>query len=259
MNNIGNQFIIYDQPRVEQKKIEKPTAASLSEVWEKEATNMLKFYKGTDAKFAPITDEKTVATSKETASKAAEQPLLKEGNTIPQNRADALLEQRNGKILTKEHILKPDHHPFLRKESVKTTDKTGVEIPGAPNYRNVNGVRGTGLPTIEGIRGVLDEAGAKEKKTRWVNLREEPVIYIDGKPHSLRLKNSPIKNLVNDKTNAKDIEAQERELKKEILEEAKRNGGKLLIHDEDEKGNIITKEIKITPESLKTTDEVLKN
>lgn len=48
------------------------------------------------------------------------------------------------------------------------------------------------MPTVEGITGVLravagggDNAGRK-LPALWVNMREEPVVYINGRPFVLR-------------------------------------------------------------------------
>ncbi len=266
MNEIGDKYLIFNQTvPVKNKKIETPKQLpSAMEVWEKGATNMLGFYQGKDAVFTPVLDEKSsvakerVMSSQEPEPKEIQKKATSvEGKEISKTEADAFIsEKRTGKLLTKDNILKPDHHPQLLGEAEKTREKAKIQIPGAPNYRNVNGVRGTSQPTVDGIRGVLDDAGEKGKKIKWVNLREEPVVYINGKPLSLRKLKTPFKNLENPGVKANDIEKQEKELKKEILEEAKRNGGKLIIHDEDEKGNLVPKEVVIGENSVKTTEEV---
>ncbi len=58
-------------------------------------------------------------------------------------------------------------------------------IPHVPVY-------GVGMPTVDGITGVLQavaggsDAGGKHLQALWVNMREEPVVYINGRPFVLR-------------------------------------------------------------------------
>jgi predicted protein tyrosine phosphatase len=73
-------------------------------------------------------------------------------------------------------------------------DKLVKEAPhteGAPNFRRMPGfpVFGTGQPTIEGFDRVLAPILKKygeEKNIFWVNLRQEPVIYVNGQPFTAR-------------------------------------------------------------------------
>lgn len=44
-------------------------------------------------------------------------------------------------------------------------------------------VYGTGMPTIEGLRNALHRMGAEAIPILWQSLREEPVLYIAGRPH----------------------------------------------------------------------------
>jgi hypothetical protein len=48
------------------------------------------------------------------------------------------------------------------------------------------------MPTVEGVSGVLrtlaggGEAAGRKLAALWVNMREEPVVYINGRPFVLR-------------------------------------------------------------------------
>lgn len=44
-------------------------------------------------------------------------------------------------------------------------------------------VYGTGMPTIDGLRNALHRMGAEAIPILWQSLREEPVLYIAGRPH----------------------------------------------------------------------------
>jgi hypothetical protein len=73
-------------------------------------------------------------------------------------------------------------------------DKLVAEAPhteGAPNFRRMPGfpVFGTGQPTLGGFDKCLEPIMKKygdEKNIFWANLRQEPVVYVNGKPFSAR-------------------------------------------------------------------------
>jgi len=73
-------------------------------------------------------------------------------------------------------------------------DKLVKEAPhtdGAPNFRRMPGfpVFGTGQPTLPGFEKILEPIMKKygdEKIIYWANLRQEPVVYVNGKPFTAR-------------------------------------------------------------------------
>jgi predicted protein tyrosine phosphatase len=73
-------------------------------------------------------------------------------------------------------------------------DKLVKEAPrteGAPNFRRLPGfpVFGTAQPTLAGFDKCMEPVMKKyadEKNIFWVNLRQEPVIYVNGKPFTAR-------------------------------------------------------------------------
>lgn len=85
------------------------------------------------------------------------------------------------------------------------------QLEGAPNFRVsgfVNRVFGEAIPMVNGIlntveyisktygkRNIVREAEGSDEQT-WVNLREEPIIFINGKPYSLRNMSDMINNLI---------------------------------------------------------------
>ncbi len=177
------------------------------------------------------------------------------------------VEHRQGKVLGPGTVLKVDHFPGLDKDLTTGKDPQ-PRIPGAPNYRALPAgesgedktIHGVGQPTIEGLRGVLDQVGAGPgghgKTAVWTNLREEPVVYVNGRPLNLRLASKITSNLDNPGATGEEVERTEEQLKREILQEAARNGGRLLVHDETPDGRIIARWETITPESVQTTKEV---
>ena len=61
-------------------------------------------------------------------------------------------------------------------------------IPGCPNFRRIPGykVYCCGQPTIDGFKNCLDKVCGtiypKDGKIIWINLRQEPNVYINGNP-----------------------------------------------------------------------------
>jgi len=54
-------------------------------------------------------------------------------------------------------------------------------------------IYGVGMPTVQGVRGVLrsvsgssSPGAGRHVNALWVNMREEPMVYINGKPFVLR-------------------------------------------------------------------------
>lgn len=56
---------------------------------------------------------------------------------------------------------------------------------------------GVAIPTVNGVRNVLNTVGAAAgaRKVLWHNMREEPVIYINGRPYVVREADQPFCNL----------------------------------------------------------------
>merc|ERR1719412_824106 len=82
------------------------------------------------------------------------------------------------------------------------------KIDGAPNFRQVNGfpVYGTAQPTEAALKTIIEKLhGAKDKSAEadqavshnvvWYNMRQEPVIYINGTPFAPRAPGSLHENL----------------------------------------------------------------
>jgi hypothetical protein len=124
------------------------------------------------------------------------------------------------------------------------------------------------MPTIGGLKRVLEKLGAGphgSESVHWISLREvahhiyldlslihgqEPVIYVCGRPHVLRLTDKPLENVecaisyhrwyplmlsrATGITTAV-VESMEVTLKNDACKDAKKSGGRLLLHDEVER------------------------
>merc|ERR1711899_357201 len=110
-------------------------------------------------------------------------------------------------------------------------------IPGAPNFRRVPGykVYCCGQPTAAGFENALSKACGeiypKTGKIVWVNMRQEPVVYVNGEPLCARPPNkigeyAELGNVTRDS-----VKEQEVAFLKTCKARAEENGGKLKYVD----------------------------
>merc|ERR1711910_295933 len=130
-------------------------------------------------------------------------------------------------------------------------------VPGCPNFRRIPGykVYCCGQPTIDGFKNCLDKVCGniypKDGKIIWINLRQEPNVYVNGNP----LCAQPTKKFgeyaeLGDVT--RDIiKADEVEFQKVIEGRTKEGEGKLKYVD------INKKELEVEVKELKTLSEVI--
>ncbi|CAI9300371.1 unnamed protein product [Lactuca saligna] len=169
---------------------------------------------------------------------------------------EQVMKQRDGSVLGKKTILKSDHFPGCQNK------RLSPQIDGAPNFRQAESLRvhGVAIPTIDGIRNVLTYIGAqidgKQANVLWINLREEPVVYINGRPFVLREVERPFSNLEYTGINRARVEQMEDRLKEDILLEAARYGNKILVTDELPDGQMVDQWEPVTPDSVKTPLQV---
>ncbi|ESK95344.1 metal ion binding oxidoreductase [Moniliophthora roreri MCA 2997] len=168
---------------------------------------------------------------------------------------------RSGTILSASTILKSDFFSNLQKMTLPE------RIEGSPNFRRVpltlklvnpksgrsspadvtdfvvgtvsdrKMVCGSGMPTVDGLRKALErvDAGPDGKNfVYWTSLREEPVIYVAGRPHVLRLVDKPLENVEATGVTTYVVEAMERNFKADVLRELRKGQGRILLHDEVE-------------------------
>lgn len=169
---------------------------------------------------------------------------------------EQVISSRGGSVLGKKTILKSDHFPGCQNKRLTP------HIDGAPNYRQAGSLRvhGVAMPTMKGIVNVLNHIGEKKKgkQTRvlWHSLREEPVIYINGRPFVLRDIERPFSNLEYTGINRERVEQMEFRLKEDILQEASRYGNKILVTDELPNGQMVDQWESVISDTVKTPLEV---
>jgi hypothetical protein len=124
--------------------------------------------------------------------------LREGGEVIADEFATQLVRRRRGVTLRAGMILKKD----IWRDAVED-GQSGVAIKGTLNFRRIPGttIYALSQPTERGILGVLEEVerndgdGAADDKVTWVNLREEPLVYINGAPYVLREESWSLRNL----------------------------------------------------------------
>ncbi|KAJ3193150.1 hypothetical protein HK101_005337 [Irineochytrium annulatum] len=166
-----------------------------------------------------------------------------------------VVNKRNGSVLAKQTILKADVFPGAQKLSLPD------RIEGAPNFRRIpfinvlaavvpagathykmppeedKSVYGIGMPTKDAIRTAISRVGAGPNGVRrllWTSLREEPVLYIRGKPYVLRLFQDPMKNLEATGIARERVELMEAQMKADCIAELQKYSGRLLVHEEEQ-------------------------
>ncbi|RDB25649.1 Paladin [Hypsizygus marmoreus] len=164
---------------------------------------------------------------------------------------------RTGSILSASTILKSDFFSNLQKMSLPE------RIEGSPNFRRVpltlrpisspldedeadvipeyvedgKMVCGSGMPTVDGFKRALERVNAGPGGSNvvfWTSLREEPVIYVAGRPHVLRLVDKPLENVEATGITTAVVEGMEQSFKKDVLRELRAGNGRVLLHDEVE-------------------------
>ncbi|OAY63817.1 Paladin [Ananas comosus] len=164
---------------------------------------------------------------------------------------------RNGEVLGRQTVLKSDHCPGCQNLNLPE------RVEGAPNFREVPGfpVYGVANPTVDGIRAVIQRVSSSKggRPILWHNMREEPVIYINGKPFVLREVERPYKNMLEyTGIDRERVERMEARLKEDILREAERYGGAIMVIHETDDGQIFDAWEHVTDEAIQTPLEVYK-
>ncbi|KAF3633899.1 putative glucose-1-phosphate adenylyltransferase large subunit 2, chloroplastic-like [Capsicum annuum] len=164
---------------------------------------------------------------------------------------------RNGEVLGPQTVLKSDHCPGCQHPGLPEI------LEGAPNFREIPGfpVYGVANPTVSGIRSVIQRIGSSKggRPVFWHNMREEPVIYINGKPFVLREVERPYKNMLEyTGIDRERVEKMEARLKDDIMREADRYHGAIMVIHETDDGQIFDAWEHVSSDAVQTPVEVFK-
>ena len=164
-----------------------------------------------------------------------------------------IVKSRHGTVLSARTILKVDFWGDVQNASFK--------INGASNFRKIPGfpVYGVAQPTMNGIRNSLQFLGQEHSsKILWINLREEPLIYINGTPYVLRDNYLTLRNLNSySGITSQRLEMIESRLKEDVLAELAIHENKIMIHAEEKsKTHAVWAECN-ADSSVMTTSEIM--
>ncbi|CAH9140358.1 unnamed protein product [Cuscuta epithymum] len=164
---------------------------------------------------------------------------------------------RRGEVLGSQTVLKSDHCPRCHHPSLPE------RLEGAPNFREIPGfpVYGVANPTVSGILSVIQRIGSCKggRPVFWHNMREEPVIYINGKPFVLREAERPYKNMLEyTGIDCERVERMEARLKDDIMREAEHYNGAIMVIHETADGKIFDAWEHVSSDSIQTPLEVFK-
>ncbi|KAH9945040.1 inositol hexakisphosphate-domain-containing protein [Epithele typhae] len=206
------------------------------------------------------TFEKELLTENLSTLKPLERMDVAGGVPLP-DEVRSIVANRSGSILSASTILKSDFFSNLQKMSLPE------RIEGAPNFRRVplalrlvatplqsptadsfdhldfitgtdnKWVCGSGMPTVDGLRRALQRVNAHpdgDHMVYWTSLREEPVIYVAGRPHVLRLTDKPLENVEATGVTTAVVESMEENFKRDVIREVRAGSGRILLHDEVE-------------------------
>merc|ERR1712061_296105 len=130
-------------------------------------------------------------------------------------------------------------------------------VPGCPNFRGVPGykVYCCGQPTIAGFESALEKVTGtiypKDGPIIWLNLRQEPNVYVNGEPICARPPNKIGEYAELGNVSRDSVKADELEFQKVVEGRAKENGGKLkyLTISKEEK-EVEVKDLKTLSETI---------
>ncbi|KAJ3280819.1 hypothetical protein HK104_000390 [Borealophlyctis nickersoniae] len=131
-----------------------------------------------------------------------------------------------------EHPFTPLSAGATGPTSLSSSWMSDVDPSDSPRASAVFGI---GMPAKESIRRVLNKVGAYPGGVRqlvWTSLREEPVLYVNGRPYVLRLFQDPLKNLEATGIARERVEQMEMQMKKDAILELKTYDGRMLLHEE---------------------------
>eukprot|EP01113_Clastostelium_recurvatum_P019836 TRINITY_DN2348_c0_g1_i1.p1 TRINITY_DN2348_c0_g1~~TRINITY_DN2348_c0_g1_i1.p1 ORF type:complete len:584 (+),score=142.11 TRINITY_DN2348_c0_g1_i1:202-1752(+) len=159
----------------------------------------------------------------------------------------------NAEAALVDQVMKRDHFEGVHRMKDKALDE------GAPNFRRVNDlpIFGVAQPTKQGIEFVLNYLKKEGFKViKWINLREEPVCYINGRPYSPRdssTLNVNLDHLIG--IEGLHLEEMEERLKADIMAKVRRERKFEFYHQRIDMGNV-TMDEEVPAGALRTPREM---
>lgn len=160
--------------------------------------------------------------------------------------------------MAEKHDLSDVWQTVAMADSYPQAQKLPDPLAGVANFRRVPGykVYSCGQPSLVGWRTVLREVcgqEASDTKVVWINLRQEPVVYVNGDSLCARPKGKVGEFAELGKVNRDLVRAREQEFKKVVRARAEENEGRLKYVD------VTKQELETEVESLKTLSEAVED
>ena len=148
---------------------------------------------------------------------------------IDSNEVVDFVEEEQSILNLTDHIIKQDQF-----DGIHILDERFKKVEGAPNFRQIEDflVYGTGQPTKEAMMEIINLAvtGTSTRRLIWFNMRQEPVVYVNGLPFAPRCLGNPHMNL-EDKLDPENIKAVEAHLDKVLKKRFKEgDDGTIMFH-----------------------------
>ena len=252
----AQNYLIYQPRSVDAPAAQVATAptALTPGRWQTQMESLVQLFEGQPGAVPSNAPTLTAASPATVEAAPAVAPLTKTKEVPP-------VPGRDGQVLKEDTFLKADQYPGLHKGRLQSGPHGQPKLEGAPNYRQVGeGIYGVGQPTVDGIKAVLKQAGSGPgqggKQAVWTNLRQEPVVFVNGEPFNLRNVKVPFSNQEAQGRTPEEADKIEQQLKNDVMEEARKNGGYIMMHDEAKEPppRVIERRIKV--ESVQTIQEV---
>lgn len=219
--------------------------------------------------FDPIADLSALSRSTTNQDAKGDSSLIRRNDTDPHlvpgdEFADHVVRNRTGLVLRPHMLLKEDVWRSLALNDA--TVRRGVR--GALNFRRIpnTNIYATGQPTVEGIYNILnsiyEELSPKKDQgplqVTYINLREEPICHVNGKPYCLRQKGMSLRNIKSySGISWSRLALLEDRLKNDVLTELIHGDGRLLLHTETEEGGVVPIWEEASPDDIQTLQDVM--
>eukprot|EP00095_Tigriopus_kingsejongensis_P011533 maker-scaffold33_size549341-snap-gene-1.22 protein:Tk11533 transcript:maker-scaffold33_size549341-snap-gene-1.22-mRNA-1 annotation:"PREDICTED: paladin" len=168
------------------------------------------------------------------AAPAAEKPV----DSIPEKAAQKAVEKANEKLTPAVVNKNPEiWKAVAMADMFEKTQKLPEKVEGVPNFRRVPGykVYCCGQPTKDGLKTAIEKVcGEKYDKTKpiiWINMRQEPIVFVNGNPVCARPTNKIGEYAELGEVTRAQLLADEEEFVKVLESRSKNAGGKLKIMD----------------------------
>lgn len=202
----------------------------------KEIWKMLTYLRSSNNKLKAFRPLEELSLNDSAAKESFRSPQLK--SSVSED--VAVVQGRSGTVLGPNTILKIDH--WQDSSALCKSNEIACKVPGAPNFRKIDQfnsphrIYAVAQPTQAALESILESVSTALPTPRrivWINVREEPLLYINGEPYVLRDQYASLRNIkAYTGIAASRLEQMEIRLKEDVLAESRAHLGRILLHSE---------------------------